>query len=127
MGRSLIDYAKFSGLADIYLEDSYVLEILEEPGKLTFKLDAVLTPENPAYQPPRPGEQYCYRTGRLVFPDAVRVSWLERTGRQFTDATGEHDLGNVDALTRDGTFLVAEGDWGRVRFQSSGPYFELDE
>lgn len=71
MGRSLIDYTEFSGLADIYLEDSYVLEILEEPGKLTFKLDAVLTPEDPAYQPPRPGEQYCYRTGRLVFTDAV--------------------------------------------------------
>lgn len=123
----MIDYTKFPDLADIYLEDSYVLEIVEDPEQLTFKLDAVLTPNNPSYQRPRPGEQYCYRTGRLVFPDAVCVAWLEQTGQRFTDAIGEHDLGNVDALTRDGKFFLVEGDWGRVRIQSSEPYFKFDE
>jgi hypothetical protein len=123
----MIDYTKFPGLTGVYLEDSYVLEILEEPGELIFKLDAVLTPECPAYRPPRPDEQYCYAAGCLVFPSVLSIDWIERTDQKFTDASGEQDLGNIDVLKRDGDFFVAEGDWGKVRVQSAEPQFELDD
>jgi hypothetical protein len=62
----MIDYKSFPGLAGVFLEDSYVLGISESSEQLVFHLDAVLTPEHPAYQPPRPGEHYCYANGSLV-------------------------------------------------------------
>ena len=42
---------ELSGLADVYLEDSYVLGITESSEKVVFHLDAVLTPDHPAYHP----------------------------------------------------------------------------
>lgn len=79
----MIDYSQFPGLTGVYLEDSYVLGIAEAPGQLTFKLDAVLTPESPAYHPPQPGEQYCCASGS---PDVCR-RFSDRMG-----ATHHHSL-----------------------------------
>lgn len=122
----MIDYAKFPGLAGVYLEDSYVLEISESPGRLVFTLDAVLTPESSAYRAPRSGEQYCYAGARLVFPDVDRIEWIDRSEHQFSDAAGDKDLGNIDVLTFSGDSIVVEGDWGRLRIHGSTPYVELE-
>lgn len=122
----MINYQQFPGLAGVYLEDSYVLEIIESPTQLTFTLDAVITPESPAYRPPIPGEQYCYVTARLVFSDVTEVDWVTRNERDYVDATGEHDLGNIDVLKPEGDWLVAEGDWGHVRIRGAQPYVELE-
>jgi hypothetical protein len=77
-----------------------------------------LTPEHRAYHPPRPGEQYCYADGTLIFGDVARVEWLRRSSSHYTDASGEKDLGNIDILT-------VEGDWGEVRISGAQPRFEL--
>jgi hypothetical protein len=122
----MIDYTKFPGLAGVYLEDSYVLNIFETPAQLAFELDAVLTPDSPAYHPPRQGEQYYYENGRVVFPEATQIEWLRRSDRRFTDAAGDSDLGNIDILDLDGDAFVVEGDWGRVRIVAAQPRFELD-
>jgi hypothetical protein len=119
-------YAEMPGLSALYLEDSYVLDIVEAAGRLTFSMSAVLTPEHPAYRDPLPGEQYCYANGALEFSDVAHTEWLERSTRRYVDATGETDLGNIDSLTSaDGTYEVA-GDWGRVRVRCAGaPRFSL--
>jgi hypothetical protein len=123
----MIDYKSFRGLAGVFLEDSYVLGISESSEQIVFHLDAVLTSEHPAYHSPRPGEQYCYEKGSLVFPDVTRVEWFRRNGSsRYTDASGEEDLGNIDTLTVDGGAVVAEGDWGAVRISGEQPRFELD-
>lgn len=117
----MTDYAEMPGLSDLYLEDSYVLDIAESAGRLTFSMSAVLTPEHPAYRDPLPGEQYCYADGALVFSGVTHTDWLERSTQRYVDATGETDLGNIDSLTSaDGTYEVA-GDWGRVRIRCAGP------
>lgn len=121
----MIDYSKLPGLAGVYLEDSYVLEIVETPRQIVFKLDAVLTPESPAYHPPRPDEHYCYAAADLVFVDIAAVDWIRRTERHFTDAAGEEDLGNIDILQPEGDSFVVEGDWGRVRIVGPQPIVEL--
>jgi hypothetical protein len=121
----MIDYKSFPGLAGVYLEDSYVLGISESLGQIVFHLDAVLTPEHSAYHSPRPGEQYCYEKGNLVFPDVTRVEWLRRSSSHYTDASGEEDLGNIDILRVDDDAFVAEGDWGAVRIYGAQPRFEL--
>ncbi len=56
-------YTELPGLADVYLEDSYVLGIEARPAELRFLLDLVLTPSHEQYRPPLPGEQHCYRKG----------------------------------------------------------------
>lgn len=121
----MIDYSKFPGLDGVYLEDSYVLEIIETETKVAFRLDAVLTPESPAYHPPHPGEHYCYESAELVFADVTDVQWIRRSGQRFTDATGEEDLGNIDILEEEGNGFVVEGDWGRVRIVGSQPAVKL--
>lgn len=123
----MIDYSQFPGLAGVYLEDSYVLGISEDPGELTFNLDAVLTPESPAYHEPRPGEHYCYAAGKLIFANVTQLDWARRNETRFRDASGEEDLGNIDILQRDGDSIVAEGDWGKVRVVSAPPRFVLGE
>ena len=124
-GDPVIDYAPFPALAGVYLEDSYVLEISESPGQFTFRLEAVLTPQDPAYHDPLPGERYCYARGNLVFDGVTQVEWMRRSDHHFTDASGEIDLGNIDVLHIDGDAMVAEGDWGEVRIVGALPQFEL--
>ena len=120
----MIDYKSFPGLADVYLEDSYVLGISESWERVVFHLDAVLTPEHAAYHSPRPGEQCCYANGNLVFPDVTRVVWLKRNSSHYTDACGEEDLGNIDIRVVDDDAFVAEGDWGTVQISGAQPRFE---
>ncbi|MGV9800590.1 hypothetical protein ACWDTP_21335 [Mycobacterium sp. NPDC003449] len=122
----MIDYNQYPTLKGIYLEDSYVLAIIDEPGVFAFKLEAVLTPEHPRYHNPRPGEQYCYADGYLIFRDVSRVDWLERSSSRSVDAAGDEDLGNIDGLTTDGGAFITQGDWGRVRIASgTQPRFEI--
>lgn len=115
----MIDYEQFPGLDGFYLEDSFILNITETPSTLNFSLDAVLTPEHPAYGPPRPGEHHCYRPAELLFIDLSKIEWLHRPHRSFTDATGAEDLGNIDALVAGASSVLLEGDWGRVRVWGS--------
>lgn len=111
----MIDYEQFPGLDGFYLEDSFVLAITETPSTLTLTLDAVLTPEHPAYRPPRLGEHHRYRSAELLFIDCSTIEWLHRPHRFFTDATGAKDLGNIDALVAGADSVLLEGDWGGVR------------
>ena len=121
----MIDYKSFPGLTGVFIEDSYVRGISEWSEQVVFHLDAVLTPEHPAYHSPRPGEQYCYANGSLVFPDVTRVEWLKQSKNHYSDASSEEDLGNIDILRVDGEVFVAEGDWGAVRIAGGHPRFEL--
>lgn len=108
-------YENLPGLAGYYFEDSYVLGITEDESRLAFALELVLTEDHPGYQPPKPGEMYCYRRGTLTFSGYQQLEWLERTSAAYTDVTGEIDHGNIDTFVRaDGTYELA-GDWGRVR------------
>ncbi|MGW6694944.1 hypothetical protein ACWF62_14350 [Rhodococcus sp. NPDC054953] len=112
------DYSTIPDLAAVYLEDSFVLSINEQPQQFLFDLEAVLRPEHPRYHPPLPGEQYCYADAQLVFDGVTEVEWLTRSPRRFTDASGNDDLGNIDGLTVEtGDRYLVEGDWGRVRIQ----------
>ena len=122
---AVVSYSELPGLENVYLEDSFVLDIEESSDKLVFELDAVLTPAHPSYAPPRPDEQYCYRRARLQFK-TDSVSWLARSQSRFRDAAGEEDLGNIDVFTADCGHYHLEGDWGTVEIESSvSPEFFL--
>ncbi|WP_235659473.1 hypothetical protein, partial [Mycobacteroides abscessus] len=119
IGKFMIDYSQFPQLDGVYLEDSFVLGISEIAGELSFKLEAVLTPQHPNYHEPLPGNQYCYADGELLFADATSIDWVRRSANSYIDAAGEEDLGNIDSLTDDGGTYTVEGDWGEVRICST--------
>jgi hypothetical protein len=108
--------AAFIPLADVYLEDSWVLEVSPSAHGIAFHLDVVLVPGHPSYEAPRPGEQYCYRTAWLDLA-SDQVIELELSGRRpTTDPDGSGDYGNIDRLEFDQhqQRWVIEGDWGRA-------------
>ncbi|EME22356.1 hypothetical protein [Rhodococcus triatomae] len=112
------DYSTLPGFSGVYLEDSFVLSIDEQPQQFSFELEAVLRPEHPDYHPPLPGEQFCYADARLIFDDVSDVEWLARSTRRYTDASGNEDLGNIDSLiVEEQDCYLIEGDWGRVRIR----------
>lgn len=86
----------FEDLVGIYLEDSWVLDIVQSRNALVFMLDAVLTPDHPAYRAPKPGEQFCYRLAQLRIGGASAIV-LRRSGLPpIVGPAGELDYGNID-------------------------------
>ena len=114
-------YETLPALSGVYLEDSYVLSIEEDPHSLTFRLEAVLTSRHPLYRAPRTGEQYCYVNATLTFGPASKIEWISRTGTSYRDASGEEDQGNIDYLEPGPGEYHLGGDWGEVRVRSSYP------
>ncbi|BAN46029.1 hypothetical protein [Metapseudomonas resinovorans] len=122
-----MNYYELSSLNNIYLEDSYVLEIEEKENTLIFKLEAVLTENNPSYTPPRAGEQYCYSKATLGFYGIHLIKWLERNRKEFPDKTEKNDYGNIDIFRiEDGTYILS-GDWGVVEIDCDSIEFKLEK
>jgi hypothetical protein len=113
-------YEAFSDLAGVHLEDSWVLELAPSDDGLALRLEAVLTPEHPLYEPPMPGEHHCYRTAWLSVHGEHRMEVHLSGSRPAVDATGEVDFGNVDtfAFNQSEDRWELEGDWGRARVRS---------
>jgi hypothetical protein len=112
------NYTDFPDLTQVYLEDSFVLDITEDASSISFELEAVLTPQHPAYHAPQPGEQYCYADADLIIDGATKVHWIERTHHAYTDASGESDLGNIDSMLHTNDHYDIAGDWGQVHVYS---------
>ncbi len=63
-----LDYFNFPGFENIYLEDSYVLEIKTNSTSVEILLEAVLTEQHSLYTNPKNDEQYCYKKSCNSFP-----------------------------------------------------------
>jgi len=120
-------YETIDDLRHVYLEDSYVLDIVARPGQVRLALDLVLTPDHEAYRPPEPGEQHCYRRAELVFERVVDLRWRHSGAPPAVDATGEPDLGSIDSLTAAGGRYRLEGDWGSMEIESAAPAVRLTD
>lgn len=119
-------YEDLPGLRNVYLEDSFVLDVEVGKSDVSFRLEAVLRENHPDYERPKTGEQYCYRLGVLRFPGLREVQWIRRTMRSSTDASGSTDLGNIDELVEEspGHFRIS-GDWGEMTVDSQSPVLSL--
>jgi hypothetical protein len=121
-----VHYGRLPGLKDVYLEDSYVLGIGDEPPILRITLLLVLRENHPQYAPPEGRERYCYRLAVLEFRDVVLANWSRRSLVKYRDADGRVDYGNIDVFYRevDGSYHL-EGDWGTVDITSGPPVIKL--
>ncbi|QDP94742.1 hypothetical protein FOE78_01355 [Microlunatus elymi] len=117
----MADYWDLPGLAEVYFEDSWVLDVIAQPGRVGLDMDIVLRESHPDYRPPAPGEQYCYRRGRLIFAQVRSLSWQDQGAPPATDASGDHDYGSIDEFeVEEGNFTLT-GDFGTVRLTSAAP------
>lgn len=119
-------YEEIAGLAEILLEESYVLDIEAHPSRVDFRVEFVLTPGHPDYRQPSPDEAYCARHGWLRFSGVTRCLWSDQGAPPARDATGEIDFGNIDSLEWDQTQYSLEGDWGRMELTAEQVDVELD-
>lgn len=120
------DYWDWAGFGEVYLEDSFVLDIEESAGELRFRMEVVLREGHPAFKDPPPHEQYCFAPGTLAFRGAKDILWSERNEVKSVDASGESDLGNIDQLYLEKGRYHLSGDWGRLALYSEGVELVLD-
>lgn len=114
-------YYDWDSFKDVYLEDSFVLDIDEIGNKICFTVDIVLSENHPLYLPPKKNEEYCYKKGKIIFQNVISSTWLKRNKHAITDANNEIDYGNIDIFERieEGYYLT--GDWGQVIIDSWAP------
>lgn len=114
-------YYEFEGFQNVYLEDSFVLEIRESQNEFLLMLEVVLTEKHPLYRSPTPSEMYCYKFAVIDFPNVKKIDWEVKNSSKYLDANGESDLGNIDSFFFEGDCYFLGGDWGKVKIISSQP------
>ena len=121
------NYSEIPALENVYLEDSYVLEVCEGGDSFEFSLLLVLTEKHSSYTEPQSNEQYCYKKASLSFPNVESVEWIERKMQPIKDSDGSTDFGNVDFYTFDGRIHNLGGEWGEVKIVSDEPSLSFNE
>ena len=113
------DYYELPLFKNIYFEDSYVLNIIEGTDLLEFRIEAVLTEQNPYYSLPKKDEQYCYKKIAIQFSQIVKKEWVIKNLKYSEDINGERDLGNIDSFTIDDNTYDIQGAWGHIIIEST--------
>lgn len=120
------NYTTLAGFEHVALEDSYVLDIAIRPYVLVIRLDLLLLPEHPAWEPPKRGERGCFKTAKISFSGIRSLHWTGMGARPARDSSGEVDFGSVDALTRLDRVYRIEGDWGAITLEAEAPRLSLE-
>lgn len=114
---SCTPYDQIPALSNYYLEDSYLLAIHILPGKLIFRVEAVLTSAHPAYVEPAEDKMYCYRLIDIIFNDVTSIQKFSIEFSIAIDANDEKDMGSIDCLTvSNGKGIHMMGPWGVAQF-----------
>ena len=101
-------------LAGIAAEESYVLGIEAEPGRLTLDVDFALTTDHPLFAHPVPGERGAFRRGTLVFDGVTNLGWIGQGAPPAIGADDAIDFGTFDTLVIAHDVATMVGDWGRI-------------
>ena len=116
--RSRIDsmehYSEWSEFRDVYLEDSFVLDIREGIKSIEFDMEIVLTETHSLYSDPPFGTQYCYRNGLIRFNRPARSDWQRSLLVPAVSADNSLDYGNIDNLSKLNNVYHLEGEWGKM-------------
>lgn len=107
------------------LEESFVLAVREVESEMRFDMEFVLGERHPSYRPPRPGQEHCYRKGRMIFRGVSNVQWTNKRTEPSSDAEGGGDLGKIDSFVLDAGTYKLRGPWGRLELQASSVDVDL--
>ena len=95
-----------------YLEDSYFLGMVAEGCDLRLKMLLALTVDHPSYEPPKAGEQHCYREGSILIqrPSAIDVKPTIKP-TILTGPDGSLDFGSVELYRQGPSGLRIVTEW----------------
>ena len=122
-----MDWYQIEILKGIDLNDSFVLNWVQDNDSLFFELEASIWPESEHYTEPKKDEYTCYRKATLGFVGVKNITGLKpkEIVQSTTDPDGSVDYGNIDDLQAlDGSFLVV-GDFGSVTIEGGELRFEV--
>lgn len=114
------DHWNLPGFEYLYLEDSWVTGVHATPAQLEIAVDFVVREGHPEYKIPAPGEQYCYRSGSILFTGVTGLRWDDQGWAPGVDASGELDYGSIDTFAHDGDLYTLTGDFGRIEVATRG-------
>jgi hypothetical protein len=122
------DMQEFVG---VDLEDSFVLGWQHDHAgrRVIFELEASLWPPHPLYETPAQDRHTCYRRGRLVFDDVLRLAGLRTVveAKSTTDPDGTVDYGNIEGLCYEDGVYRFSGDIGEVECECRDVRVEFGE
>lgn len=116
-----VEYYSFQGFENVFLEDSFVLNIKTSQILAEFLVEIILTEKHRLYSKPKPNEVYCYKKAKISFPKIENIVWIEVNICPSIDANNEVDFGNIDSFFYENDFYNISGDWGEVKIQSQSP------
>lgn len=112
------NYFNLAGFKDVFLEDSFVLEIKETSESIVFTIETILTKNHSLYEDPKPEEFYCYKKAQIQFLNLSSVDWIKKNLNFISsDANNQSDLGNIDSFYYKNKTYHLEGDWGEVEIK----------
>ncbi len=123
-------YWSLSGFEEVYLEDSYVLDINKSESEIRISLELVLREAHPFYEEPSDNERYCYTNAVLIFSNVSSIEKFDMAGMSKNisiDPDGSVDFGHIDTFEIIGAnsyFLT--GDWGEMQISSDKPTLLID-
>ncbi len=112
-----ISYEKFEGFENVFLEDSFVLDLKITPLTFIIDLEIILAESHSLYTKPLKNELYCYRKAQISFLNVESVIWTNKISKAFTDATGEIDFGNIDEFILENGIYKIWGDLGNFEIK----------
>jgi hypothetical protein len=119
-GKSAVSRAEYSEIPELkntYLEDGYLLSVLDSGDVLCFEVELPLLESHEQFSKPLPGEQYCYRVFRFLFQNPRRVDWTDRRFVRIQDLDGSSYFGPISSFCYDAgdSQYELQGSWGKVR------------
>lgn len=124
-GAKRSNYFELKDFEAVFLEDSFVLEIIDGISSVTFLVDLILAKNHPLWMKPKKGEAYYYKKAEIFFPAKKRIDWIEKKMISSRDLDGEIDFGNIDYFFRRDDKYYLEGNWGKVIIESSKPIIKF--
>lgn len=120
-----VNYYEFAAFENVFLEDSFVLDLTITPLIFTIDLELVLTQNHSLYHKPLPNEAHCYRKARILFINVKSLIWTNKIQTPNKDITGETDFGNIESfILSDGIYKI-DGEIGNIEVVGDAPKLEV--
>ena len=114
-------------LDDIYLDDSWILNVTVQPERLDILVDFVIVASSPHYSEPKPNEYYCYKRGMIAFEKWSDLQWDRGTYRYGVDPDGEIDYDSFYEFSVKQNHYTICGGFGDMIFDANSVTITLAE
>lgn len=109
-------YDIFSELQNVYLEESFLLELTRDNSSITMLIEAVLLEKHPLYSPPKSGQKFCLCDIRVTAYGVSDVQWPHKMVPIGLEE--RPDYGNIDMFYKEEGVYHIEVDGEVLKFRA---------